>query len=93
MTFTFGIIFSYTGFLTEIKMNLICKLVGHWWRYKDYSTWIMDNGDKYPFKAARRCARCNRNEYFYTEWIQEAKNYKLDIQHDKEMQRETPIMG
>jgi hypothetical protein len=53
-------------------LNLIaiklCKRYGHNWLYKDYSNHMKWNGDKYEFRASRRCSRCNQNSYFYTEW-------------------------
>ena len=71
-------------FKTKNTMKFICKLVGHNWRYKDYSDWIMNNGEQYAFKAARKCIRCSQNEYFSSEWIESPKDHRLDVQRDNE---------
>lgn len=65
--------------IQKIKFSL-CKLIGHSWRYKDYSNWMKENGDSYDFKASRNCARCNQHEYLYKDW--EIKSKKSP--HDSE---------
>jgi hypothetical protein len=64
------------------KVNLFCRLLGHHWRYKDYSNWINEKGDSYDFKASRSCTRCSSHEYFHDKW--EASNEKSprDMQSD-----------
>lgn len=69
-------------------MKFICKIVGHAWRYKDYSDWIMNNGEQYAFKASRKCIRCGQNEYFNSEWVERPKDHRLDVQPDKEALKE-----
>lgn len=52
----------------------ICNLFGHRWRYINYSNHMKENGDKYDFKAARKCTRCYQQAYFYNEWVVEKKS-------------------
>ena len=58
-----------------------CNLLGHSWRYLDYSNHIKENGDKYDFVASRNCKRCEQNEYFYNDWKAENKS-PLDYESD-----------
>ncbi len=51
------------------SLNAICNIVGHKWRYQDYSNWIKENGDPYDFKASRTCMRCRERAYFYDSWV------------------------
>lgn len=30
--------------------NSLCKVIGHRWRYKDYSNWMNEIGNEFPFK-------------------------------------------
>ncbi|MEO8151057.1 MAG: hypothetical protein ABI723_25715 [Bacteroidia bacterium] len=71
-------------------MNIICKVIGHTWKYRDYSEWILDNGKPYPFLVARKCTFCSRHEYYYTGWVHAEKNQKLDVQRDGEEKKEIP---
>ena len=32
----------------EKSTNILCKILGHNWRYKDYSNWIKENGSTKP---------------------------------------------
>lgn len=52
-------------------VTAFCKLIGHSGLYKDYSNWMNESGNEYPFKASRNCSRCNQNEYFNKEWQNE----------------------
>ena len=60
--------------IRELK-NIICRIAGHSWRYKDYSNWMNENGGSYDFKASRNCIRCNEHGYLYKEW--EIKNVEI----------------
>ncbi len=51
----------------QIK-SWICDLVGHRWRYKDYSNYMKANGDPYDFQASRNCIRCGQYAYFHESW-------------------------
>lgn len=71
-------------------MNKLCVLLGHSWRYKDYSQWMKENGEAYDFKMSRFCNRCNQHEYLYTGWVIENKNTFYDIQGIAESIKEIP---
>ena len=43
------------------------KLIGQNWRYKDYSNWMNESGNEYPFKASRNCLRCKMVKIQYQE--------------------------
>lgn len=62
--------------------NILCKIIGHNWRYKDYSNWIKNCGDVYPFKASRNCSRCHQNQYFYDKWTIENQKSPFDLERD-----------
>ena len=66
--------------LQQIK-GLMCNLMGHRWRYKDYSNFMKENGEQYDFAASRICTRCNQNAYFYKIWKNETKSI-LDCERD-----------
>jgi len=53
--------------------NLVCRLLGHNWRYKDTTKWIKLNGEKYSHTKTRRCIRCDQRDYLYDKWIAEEK--------------------
>ncbi len=61
--------------------QLLCKLAGHHWHYKDYFNWKKENGDNYDFKASRNCSRCNQSEYLYEDWKMENKKSPYDIKN------------
>jgi hypothetical protein len=75
-------------FITGIKQiqpnNFLCRLIGHSWRYKDYTNWMQVNGDDYPFKASRNCSRCKQNEYYYSDWQSEIQNFTHDVERDSQ---------
>lgn len=80
--------------LIRVKVNLekkLCRIVGHTWRYKEYTHWIKETGEKYEFKASRYCLRCKQSEYFYENWIVENKNSFYDVASDSESTRKAPI--
>ncbi len=66
----------------KLLTSPLCKMMGHNWRYKDYSNWIKENGDKYDFKASRNCIRCNQNEYLYSEWQTADQKSPHDLERD-----------
>ena len=55
-------------------------MVGHRWRYKDYSKWIKENGENYDFKASRNCTRCNQYEYLFKEWKIKSEKSPHDLE-------------
>ena len=55
-------------------------MVGHSWRYRDYSSWMNENGDSYDFKASRNCNRCNQYGYLYKEWEIKAEKSPYDLE-------------
>ena len=63
-------------------LNSICKLIGHNWRYKEYSNWMIDKGDKYEFTVSRNCFLCNQIEYFSNEWKIAKLKSPLDVESD-----------
>lgn len=62
--------------------NLLCKLTGHKWMYKDYTNWMKENGDSYDFKASRNCTRCNQYEYLFKEWEIKKEKSHYDMEMD-----------
>jgi hypothetical protein len=75
--------------LNKITASL-CKLIGHSWRYKDYSYWMSESGDEYPFKASRNCSRCNQHEYLYREWEIRSGKSPHDLERDSESSEQIP---
>ena len=71
-------------------LGALCKLLGHNWRYKDYSNWMIANGEEYHFKASRNCLRCNQNEYLYKAWELEATRSVHDIKSDAFSSKQLP---
>ena len=49
--------------------NVICNYFGHKWMVKYLNNAIKANGERYKFSKIRKCARCEKHEYFYSEWI------------------------
>ncbi len=41
---------------------MLCRLIGHRWRYKNYHYSIQANGRRYPFIATRVCGRCGMKQ-------------------------------
>ena len=76
--------------LVQKTLNSFCKLIGHNWRYKDYSNWMKDNGDKYEFKASRNCFLCNQTEYLYNEWQIAKQKSPLDVEVDSYSMKQLP---
>lgn len=62
--------------------NTLCRFIGHNWRYKDYTNWMKENGEKYDFRASRKCTRCNLHEYLYEDWQMVEKPSSYDVQRD-----------
>ena len=73
--------------------NKLCYVFGHLWRYKDYSDWMKENGDSYDFKASRNCSRCNQQEYLYSDWVTETKNFFYDVRTDSESSKQEPHLN
>lgn len=61
-------------------MNILCKVVGHTWNYKDYSFWMKENGDNYDFKASRNCIICKQNEYLFEDWKSQTEKSPYDVE-------------
>jgi hypothetical protein len=72
--------------------NTLCRLIGHSWRYKDYSNWMKENGEKYDFKATRKCSRCHLHEYLYEEWQVVEKPSSYDVERDSRALRKLPFL-
>ena len=71
-------------------MNILCKIVGHTWNYKDYSNWIKENGDNYDFKASRNCIICDQNEYLFEDWKSQDKKSPYDVERNINSTRKLP---
>lgn len=39
--------------------EILCKILGHNWHYKDYNHAMQPDGTPYPYTESRRCFRCN----------------------------------
>jgi hypothetical protein len=68
--------------MSQNALSIICNVIGHNWMYKDYSNWMKDNGETYPFKASRYCTRCNQIGYLYNHWETVAKKSPDDLERD-----------
>ena len=62
--------------------QFICKIIGHKWRNKDYTFWIKENGDQYPFKASRKCSCCKEYQYLDKEWKTAIRKSPYDLEKD-----------
>ncbi|MEP7169963.1 MAG: hypothetical protein ABI855_11385 [Bacteroidota bacterium] len=47
--------------------NILCKLIGHNWTYKDYTEWMKPDGSRYSYKRSRRCSRCHKKEITFSD--------------------------
>jgi hypothetical protein len=54
-----------------MSLLAICKIVGHNWKYKDYTSCINHKGEKYLFTDKRICRRCDKREYKIEKWLEE----------------------
>jgi hypothetical protein len=71
-------VYSSTIHFVAIKT---CNVIGHSWRYKDYSNFIKADGSQYDFTMARWCWRCHKRAYYRGNWEYSEKN-KLDFVSD-----------
>ena len=60
---------------------LTCKILGHKWRYKDYTSALDDKGNKYPYTATRLCKRCEKKEFKLAKWVDEKLINQSDTFH------------
>lgn len=80
---------SHPGILKK-SMSTICKIVGHSWKYKDYTNWIKENGDCYDFKASRKCTLCEQNEYLFDKWVRHEMKSTYDVIGDTHLLKKLP---
>lgn len=66
--------------LSKTLLSPLCKLLGHNWRYDDYSDCINEDGEEYGIDTYRKCSRCKQQEYFLLEWSNE-KEFSHQIYH------------
>jgi hypothetical protein len=59
--------------------NILCHLLGHKWRYKDYTNAIRWDGKRYSFTMVRKCMRCDEHEYKYDYWVKKEKALPEDV--------------
>ena len=71
-------IYNSTLHLAAIKT---CSVIGHSWRYKDYSNFIKPDGSQYDFTMARWCWRCHQRAYYKNNWVYGEKS-KFDFISD-----------
>lgn len=57
--------------LTKTLLLPLCRLLGHNWRYDDYSDCMNEDGEEYGFKTYRKCLRCNQHEFFLPDGFNE----------------------
>ncbi|MEO5570876.1 MAG: hypothetical protein ABIT08_15850 [Bacteroidia bacterium] len=62
-------------------LNIICHLLGHKWKYKDYKNSIKSDGTKYQFTQMRKCMTCHEHEYKYDKWVK----YDLLLPADRQV--------
>ena len=72
--------------------NTVCRFIGHNWRYKDYSNWMKENGEKYDFKASRKCTRCHTHEYLFDDWQVVEKPSSYDVEKDSRSLKSLPFL-
>ena len=58
-----------TASILRKPLALMCALLGHKWRYKDYSNILTDEGKKHEFTSVRKCFRCSKRQYFFSDWM------------------------
>lgn len=77
-----------------IKKTLVrlCRFTGHSWQYKDYSNWMKENGDRYDFKASRKCSRCKQLEYLFENWKIAKQKSPYDIEFDSQSTNRLPVL-
>jgi hypothetical protein len=63
-----------------MSLNIICHLLGHKWRYKDYTNAVKADGTKYQLSQVRKCMRCDEHEYKYDKWVKKEMAVSEDIQ-------------
>jgi hypothetical protein len=61
-----------------MALPLKCRLFRHAWVYKDLTNSIKLNGERYSLSAIRKCKRCEKHQYKYTEWVDDATNKDKD---------------
>ena len=54
-----------------MRFNIFCGLLGHKWRYKDYTNAFRENGVPYPYTDTRKCVRCEKKQYKFASWVDE----------------------
>ncbi|MEO5571191.1 MAG: hypothetical protein ABIT08_11300 [Bacteroidia bacterium] len=62
--------------------ELLCKILGHTWHYKDYTNAMQPDGTPYTYTESKRCFRCNLKlvQLYDGEWEQpplEKKSKKI----------------
>ena len=55
-----------------MKRKTWCDYLGHLWVQKSSSNSIKSNGTKYIFSELRHCQRCNKQQFKYDDWVNEA---------------------
>ena len=78
--------------LYSLAGNYVCRVLGHNWRYKDYSNWMKENGERYDFKATRKCNRCLQHEYLYDQWELVEKRSSYDVERDSRSMKRLPFL-
>ena len=52
-------------------LKFLCIFIGHKWRYKNYSNVLKADGTKHNYTSVRKCFRCMKRQYLYSEWKDE----------------------
>lgn len=67
----------------ETNENIICRLLGHNWGYKDYGNRMQPDGTRYIYQKSRRCSRCDAKEISMSR--AEEKWIRLDAEQESEI--------
>lgn len=63
-----------------MALNIICHLLGHKWKYKDYTNAVKWDGGKYTLSKVRKCMRCDEHEFKYDTWVKRDQALPEDIE-------------
>jgi hypothetical protein len=71
--------YPFERILDFMTTNILCHLIGHKWRYKDYTNSLRWDGKRYSFTSLRKCIRCEEHEYKYDNWVKKEKALPDDM--------------
>ena len=63
-----------------MALNILCHLLGHKWRYKDYTFAVKADGTPYKLSHVRKCMRCDEHEFKYDTWVKRDQAIPEDVE-------------